>query len=107
MPKVGDKEFPYSKAGIAAAEKYAKKMGLPMPKFDKPTSKAEKQRMVDAGNYEGEMEYKSETVGKNLGGPIKGYMNGGTIKGYMDGGGVKANRGNGIARQGIKPCKMM
>tara|TARA_R110000782_G_scaffold256378_2_gene345372 strand:- start:87 stop:437 length:351 start_codon:yes stop_codon:yes gene_type:complete len=116
MPKVGDKEFPYSKAGIAAAEKYAKKMGLPMPKFDKPTSKAEKQRMVDAGNYEGEMEYKSETVGKNMGGPIKGYMkggptkgymNGGTIKGYMDGGGVKANRGNGIARQGIKPCKMM
>jgi|TARA_R110001606_G_scaffold345653_1_gene494541 hypothetical protein len=107
MPKVGDKEFPYSKAGIAAAEKYAKKMGLPMPKFDKPTSKAEKQRMVDAGNYEGEMEYKSETVGKNMGGPIKGYMKGGTIKGYMDGGGVKANRGNGIARQGIKPCKMM
>ena len=133
MPKVGDKEFPYSKAGIAAAEKYAKKMGLPMPKFDKPTSKAEKQRMVDAGNYEGEMEYKSETVGKNMGGPIKGYMkggnvkgggkkppvkknmggpikgymSGGTIKGYMDGGGVKANRGNGIARQGIKPCKMM
>jgi hypothetical protein len=107
MPKVGDKEFPYSKAGIAAAEKYAKKMGLPMPKFDKPTSKAEKQRMVDAGNYEGEREYKSETVGKNMGGPIKGYMKGGTIKGYMDGGGVKANRGNGIARQGIKPCKMM
>jgi hypothetical protein len=53
------------------------------------------------------MEYKSETVGKNMGGPIKGYMKGGTIKGYMDGGGVKANRGNGIARQGIKPCKMM
>jgi len=103
MPTVGGRKFEYSKEGIAEAEAYAKKMGLPMPKFDKPTSKKEKQRMVDAGNYEAIAE---ENAGKNMGGRIKGYMAGGTIKGYMGGGGVTADRGNGIAQKGIRRCKM-
>ena len=126
MPTVGGRKFEYSKEGIAEAEAYAKKMGLPMPKFDKPTSKKEKQRMVDAGNYEAIAEenagknmggrikgsgYKSGGMAKgpmkkNMGGPIKGYMAGGTIKGYMGGGGVTADRGNGIAQKGIRRCKM-
>ena len=32
MPKVGDKKFPYTKAGKAAASKAAKKSGKPMMK---------------------------------------------------------------------------
>lgn len=32
MPKVGKKEFPYTKAGKAEAKEYAKAMGTPMKK---------------------------------------------------------------------------
>lgn len=39
MPKVGKKEFPYTKAGKMAAEKYAKSMGTPMKKKPAKTSK--------------------------------------------------------------------
>ena len=35
MPKVGKKEFPYTKAGMAAAKKEAKKSGKPMKKGNK------------------------------------------------------------------------
>ena len=32
MPKVGNKEFPYTKKGVAAAKKAAKKQGVKMVK---------------------------------------------------------------------------
>lgn len=35
MPKVGKKEFPYTKAGMAAAKKESKKSGKPMKKAKK------------------------------------------------------------------------
>lgn len=35
MPKVGKKKFPYTKAGMAAAEKAAKKTGTKMVKAKK------------------------------------------------------------------------
>lgn len=35
MPKVGKKEFPYTKAGMAAAKKESKKSGKPMKKGNK------------------------------------------------------------------------
>jgi len=91
MPTVGGKKFEYSKKGIAEAEAYAKKMGLPMPEFDKPTTEKEKQRMVDAGNYEAIAE---ENAGKNMGGRIRGSGKkspvkknmGGKVMGYKSGG---------------------
>ena len=121
MPTVGGRKFEYSEEGIAEAEAYAKKMGLPMPKFDKPTSKKEKQRMVDAGNYEAIAEEnagknmggrirgsgKKSPVKKNMGGKVMGYKSGGMmegpmkknmggpIKGYMAGGTIKGYMGGG------------
>ena len=35
MPMVGKKEYPYTKAGMAAAKKEAKKSGKPMKKAKK------------------------------------------------------------------------
>ena len=102
MPTVGGRKFEYSEEGIAEAEAYAKKMGLPMPKFDKPTSKKEKQRMVDAGNYEAIAE---ENAGKNMGGRIKGYMKGGRIKGSGKKSPVKKNMGGKV--MGYKSGGMM
>lgn len=37
MPKVGKKEFPYTKAGIAAAKKAAKSSGKKMSSGKKPS----------------------------------------------------------------------
>jgi len=52
MPKVGKKEFSYSKAGMKAAKMEAKKTGKPM-KMDKSKMKHEKSE----GKKERMMEY--------------------------------------------------
>ena len=40
MPKVGSKTYSYSKKGVAAAKKEAKRTGKPMRQAKKPKAKA-------------------------------------------------------------------
>lgn len=50
MPKVGNKEFPYTKTGVAAAKKAAKKQGVKMVSGSKhEKTEGKKERMKEYG----------------------------------------------------------
>ena len=68
MPRVGNKHFPYTKAGYAAAAKARKAKGFSgeeesyvelFPEEDPPPSDEESERKVRAGNWEAEQDEKS------------------------------------------------
>jgi hypothetical protein len=49
MPKVGKQEFPYTKAGYAAAKKAAKKQGVKMVNKKHEKTESKKERMTEYG----------------------------------------------------------
>ncbi len=119
MPEVDGKKFPYTKKGMKAAKEEAKKSGKKM-KTKKymaggmaggaapmaaagapamPMSEEEKKRkMMEA------MKAKAGGMGGGAPAPkMPAMKRGGKVKGYKSG---RKVRGAGIAKQGVRKCKM-
>tara|TARA_R110000824_G_scaffold81599_2_gene205083 strand:- start:2134 stop:2412 length:279 start_codon:yes stop_codon:yes gene_type:complete len=92
MPRVGDKHFDYDLEGRKAAEAYSEKTGLPVEDDTKDELFPAKRKPLTDEQIEA-------TVGR--------MEADGEGEGMHEGGTVKADRGNGIARQGIRACKMV
>ena len=99
MPQVGNKHFPYTKAGYAAAAKARKAKGFSgeeesyvelFPEEDPPPSDEESERKVRAGNWEAEQEEKSTQRSKKR--KKKSFKEGGKVR--------KNHRGCGCVMEG-------